>query len=230
MLLALLPLFVPIFAIPRFGRWFRAQVSHGYQRLLTQWYLPFLGGYRIAEVSGLQGVPREPCVLVSNHRGNIDALLLLGFLFDTAVVIKSKYARYPIYRALIRYFDYVCIDSSSPSSMVEAMERCSAYLARGKRVLIFPEGSRSVGRRMLPFRKMAFKIAADAKVPIVPVVLYNRTPWMAKGVASYYPRDPVEYRIRFLEVMDPTGTRPEDLMDRTYHRMTRELRQLERHP
>ena len=43
----------------------------------------------------------------------------------------------------------------------------------GKKLMIFPEGTRNSakGLSMLPFKKGAFHIAIDGKLPILPVVL-----------------------------------------------------------
>ena len=45
--------------------------------------------------------------------------------------------------------------------------------AEGKKLMIFPEGTRNgaKGLSMLPFKKGAFHIAIDGKLPILPVVL-----------------------------------------------------------
>ena len=52
-------------------------------------WLPFLGAYRIAEISGLErALAVHPMVLVANHRSLMDALLLIGLLPRTGVLIE----------------------------------------------------------------------------------------------------------------------------------------------
>jgi len=44
-------------------------------------------------------------------------------------------------------------------------------LGDGVGILFFPEGTRSIDGRLLPFKKGAFRIAVDAGLPILPVTL-----------------------------------------------------------
>ena len=45
--------------------------------------------------------------------------------------------------------------------------------ASGTKLIVFPEGTRngSKGLKLLPFKKGAFHVALDAKLPILPVVI-----------------------------------------------------------
>jgi lysophosphatidate acyltransferase len=60
-------------------------------------------------------------------------------------------------------------------------------ITEGKKVFIFPEGTRNSGEELLPFKKGAFHIAKLVKVPILPIVfgpydfLNSKTMWFGSG-------------------------------------------------
>ena len=63
-----------------------------------------------------------------------------------------------------------------------------------------PEGTRSVTRKLAPFKKGAFHLAMQAGVPIVPIVIRNSSDIMPKGDMIYRPAT-----IK-VEVLPPVGT------------------------
>jgi 1-acyl-sn-glycerol-3-phosphate acyltransferase len=58
-------------------------------------------------------------------------------------------------------------------SAIEAIARCRAALANRVSVMIFPEGTRSPTADLLPFKDGAFRLAIDAGVPILPLVVHG---------------------------------------------------------
>ncbi|CAK1548326.1 unnamed protein product [Leptosia nina] len=58
---------------------------------------------------------------------------------------------------------------------------------RQRKLLLFPEGTRHSGDKLLPFRKGAFHVAMDAGAPIQPVVVSkyhhvdSKRPWFGSG-------------------------------------------------
>jgi 1-acyl-sn-glycerol-3-phosphate acyltransferase len=71
--------------------------------------------------------------------------------------------------------------------MHRMVEHCRTWLRRGVPVLLFPEGTYSNDRRkLLPFKRGAFLLAIEEKVPVVPVFLrgtealvFEDGPWMS---------------------------------------------------
>lgn len=209
-------------------RWLRALTFH-YLRWFTQRWLPGLGLYRIVEVSGLDlALNNRPTVCVANHRGFLDALLVLGLLPRTGVVIKARDVRQATYRLLERHFDLVGVDRNSLDSISASLSRCQAVLAANKNLLVFPEGTRARSGRLQRFNRIAFQLAIAGQTPVQPILLHSTHPYMAKLPGSLFPRGRIEYRIRFLDLERP---RPDDtadsLSDRVYRRMAQELKNLD---
>jgi len=223
------PVFVVMLPFPRAQQRFLQIVTHRYLGFFSRRWLPFIGAYRIAEISGLErAMAVRPAVLVANHRSLMDAILLIGLLERTGVLIKSRDTRKVMNGLLARYFDLVSIDRYSLESVSATLKKSSRLLREGKNLLVFPEGTRARSGRLQHFNRIAFNLALAARVPVVPVVMHSTLPFMAKVPGSIFPRGRNDYRIRFL---DPETPRPDDdaaaLCDRVHRRMAQELKILD---
>jgi 1-acyl-sn-glycerol-3-phosphate acyltransferase len=223
------PVFLLLLPFPRAQQGFLHLVTYHYLAFFSRRWLPFIGAYHIAEISGLErALAVRPAVFVANHRSLMDALLLIGLLPRTGVLIKSRYTRKVMNGLLARYFDLVSIDRHSFESVAATLEKSQRLLGDGKNLLVFPEGTRARSGRLQHFNRVAFDLALAARVPVVPVVLHTDLPFMAKLPGSVFPRSRNDYRIRFL---DPEKPQPDDdsdaLCDRVHRRMAQELKQLD---
>jgi len=227
--IVIFPAFVVMLPFPRVQQIFLQMVTHRYLGFLSRRWLPFIGAYQIAEISGLErALAAGPAVLVANHRSLMDALLLIGLLPRTGVLIKARDTRKVMNGLLARYFDLVSIDRHSLESVAATLEKSRRLLGEGKNLLVFPEGTRARSGRLQHFNLLAFDLALVARVPVVPVVLHTTVPFMAKLPGSIFPRQRNDYRIRFLDPEFPRGDdTAASLCDRVYRRMARELRTLD---
>jgi 1-acyl-sn-glycerol-3-phosphate acyltransferase len=78
-------------------------------------------------------------------------------------------------------------------------------------IFIFPEGTRSTDGNLLPFKKGAFFLAADANAPMVPIVIQGTAQMMRKGSLKIFPGVAT---VRFLPpIHSQNFATREDLMD-----------------
>ena len=86
--LAALPLVIVLWPFPRAKYWLLQTVTHHYLAFFSRVWLPALGVYRVAEIAGLErALTIRPAVCVANHRGFMDAILLLGLMPRTGVLM-----------------------------------------------------------------------------------------------------------------------------------------------
>lgn len=176
-----------------------------------------------SEVKGLEHISSlGPAVYTCNHRGKLDGPLVLSYVNYLKPTMKSKYARRPLFRIFMKWFDFCEIDLQSTTGLVQTGEKCSKILQK-QSILFFPEGTRKPGDKLSDFKKMAFVIAVNNNVPVVPVLLYNDVPFMTKELSSFFPLKRVRYKIHFLEPVYPTGKSVNELTDEIYRRMSAEL-------
>jgi 1-acyl-sn-glycerol-3-phosphate acyltransferase len=227
--LALAPVLLVLAPFGRARYWFLQATLRGFLTAFARGWLPALGLYRIAEVSGLQRVLAiGPVVLAANHRGFMDSLLLLSLVPRLGVVIKARETRQLTYAVLARTFDLVSIDARRLSSVASGLAACERILSAGRRLLVFPEGTRARSSRLQPFHPLAFELACKTGVPVVPVLIHSTAPFMAKVPGSVFPREHNQYRIHFLKPESPRlADTAESLGDRVHRQMAAELRRLD---
>jgi 1-acyl-sn-glycerol-3-phosphate acyltransferase len=93
------------------------------------------------------------------------------------------------------------------ASRAEALEECRDRLAKRVSVMIFPEGTRSRTREMLPFKDGAFRLAIEAGVPILPLAVAGTRHALPKG-SMLFGRATAEVR-----VLEPVPTEGLTLAD-----------------
>jgi 1-acyl-sn-glycerol-3-phosphate acyltransferase len=147
---------------------------------------------------------RGPAVLVANHLSTLDVLVLYGLFRPFKWVSKAELFRVPFIGWNMRLNGCVPIQRGDHESVRRMMAHCRAHLARGAPVLLFPEGTRSPDGRLRPFRDGAFRLAAEAGVPIIPVVVTGTRDALPKNGLMLRQRMRAEVR-----VLEPL--RPEDL-------------------
>ena len=113
-----------------------------------------------------------PAVFVANHASFADVAVVLatlpaGFRFAA----KGRLATYPILKTIIRRGGYLRIEKTALSQRVAGAAEVRATLADGDSMFVFPEGRFVRAPGLLPFRLGAFRAAAEAGRPVVPVAL-----------------------------------------------------------
>lgn len=182
-------------------------------RLMYRWGMGIARlGVRAAGVKvrlvGLENVPTQPSIIMSNHVSNLDPPVLLPSVpGTTSVMLKKSLMKIPLLGTAMRMGKYVPV--ARGHSREEAMKSVAAAadaLRSGMHITIFPEGTRSPDGKLLPFRKGAFYLAADTGAPMVPVVIRGTAGMMKKGSLAL---NPGLATVEFLP-----ARRPEDFANR----------------
>jgi putative phosphoserine phosphatase/1-acylglycerol-3-phosphate O-acyltransferase len=133
-----------------------------------------LGGVTVRATGAEHLDAARPAVVVANHQSAIDPLIVASLLPGDFTVVAKKEARWDPRAALGSVLlDPAYIDRSSSERARATLGQVADRVRAGTSLLIFPEGTRSATPVPLPFKKGAFHLAAQADVPIVPVVLRN---------------------------------------------------------
>jgi 1-acyl-sn-glycerol-3-phosphate acyltransferase len=123
-------------------------------------------------VRGAENLPPGPVVFMSNHQSNFDILALLAAMpRQIHMIAKKELFEIPVFGASMRRGGYIPLDRSDGRQALKSMDSAAAIIRAGKSVVMFPEGTRSMDRRLLPFKRGGFLLALKAGVPVVPVTI-----------------------------------------------------------
>ncbi len=114
-------------------------------------------------------------ILVSNHRSNLDSLIIDKYLssFPLSFITKDSLFKVPFVGKIIHGCAYVKLVRNDVNQEYEAFNKASEMLTRGDKPIsvgIFPEGTRNKGedeRNLLDFKPGSFRLAKKSKKPIV---------------------------------------------------------------
>jgi len=122
-------------------------------------------------VEGLEHLtPGQAYVFAANHRSNFDIFALISVLPGRFLwVAKKSLFHIPILGQALTRMGSISVDRENLRSAVQSLDRATAIVKSGVSMIIFPEGTRSLSRELLPFKKGVFIMAMKAGQPIVPV-------------------------------------------------------------
>ncbi len=137
-----------------------------------RWEL-FQSGVKI-DVEGIENIPEEPVLFVSNHRSYFDILVLhTTSTKRPGFVAKAEIQKFPLLAWWMEDIACLFLDRNDLRSGMQMIKDGAERIKNGYSMVIFPEGTRSKGRGLLPFKEGSLKIAEKADCPVVPVALID---------------------------------------------------------
>lgn len=120
-------------------------------------------------VTGVERLPNAQHILLVNHTGFLDALVLLALLPSHpgyAFVAKQQYKSQGLLWPLLDSLGTLVLKGGRKGNVGGNMEAMTSSLRRGERLIIFPEGGIAPYPGIKRFHSGAFIAAANAHVPI----------------------------------------------------------------
>jgi 1-acyl-sn-glycerol-3-phosphate acyltransferase len=140
---------------------------------------------RLVQVDGAHNIPIDGAfILAPNHSSYFDHYLVETVLFSargkpTWFLTKSEAFDKPISRFWHNVMRCIPVDRGRPTAATLA--RIGQALADGRALVIYPEGTRGPGDRLLPFKDGAFWFAVRHDVAVIPVGIAGADQVLAKG-------------------------------------------------
>lgn len=139
---------------------------------------PILGVFFRPTIEGLENIPADgAAILAPSHMAFCDSVFLpLKVPRRVTFLAKSEYftgtgLRGLLNRVFFSGIGMVPIDRSSGSSAKAALETGVRILGEGKLLGVYPEGTRSPDGRLYRGKTGVARMALDARVPVIPVVM-----------------------------------------------------------
>ena len=111
------------------------------------------------------GEPARHGLLVSNHMGYID-VLVLGSIVPTVFVSKAEVKDWPVFGWLTRIAGTIFVNRENRMATANVAAQMHERMEEGLMVLFFPEGTSSDGEKILPFRTSLFEAPVRAEAEI----------------------------------------------------------------
>jgi len=161
---------------------------------------------------GMENIPEGPCFFVPNHETKLDAFLVLSYLDKNTLKNTFSYAKKDhMNSALRRYMasrsNVIVMDLSK--DLKHSIQKMAEVVKQGKKILIFPEGTRTLDGEMGSFKKTYAILSAELNVPVVPVVIKGAYEAMSSGAKKIKWGEHIS--VEFLPAVYPENRTPEEL-------------------
>ena len=157
-------------------------------------------------------LPSGPAVLVANHSSHADTAALMAAVPAAGRPVFAAAADYwfatPVRRFLVTTLSAaVPVQRHADGAYAALLEACEPVAASGGIVIVYPEGTRSTDGSVGRFASGAARLAADLRVPLVPVALLGTRDVLAKH--GTFQAVPVEVRFGAAEAAGERGAASE---------------------
>ncbi|MBW3591176.1 MAG: AMP-binding protein [Actinobacteria bacterium] len=124
------------------------------------------------QVAGRADCLGAPCVVVANHSSMLDGLVLAAVLPQRLeFVAAGEFSRNRVAGTFLRRLGSTFVDRLDRAKATGASDALKLRAKNGVPIVFFPEGRMSRTPGLQPFRMGAFAVAAEARVPVLPVTI-----------------------------------------------------------
>lgn len=149
----------------------------------------------------------NPAVYVCNHQNSLDMFTVANAVQPFTVTVGKKSLKWiPFFGQMYWLTGNILIDRKNTNKALNTIDLTVKKMNEKQlSVWLFPEGTRSYGRGILPFKTGAFRTAIQAQAPIIPIVASNL------NHINLNRWDNGKLIIEFLEPIDTTQYKKEDM-------------------
>ncbi|MBN1925192.1 MAG: AMP-binding protein [Prolixibacteraceae bacterium] len=167
------------------------------------------------EVKGLENIPDGPCFIAPNHESKLDAFLVLSYLNrstlkNTYSYAKKEHVKSRVRKYLASYTNVIVMDLSK--DLKHSIQKMAEVVKQGKKILIFPEGTRTQTGELGEFKKTYAMISTELNVPVLPVAISGAYSAMSSGAKKIKRGEKIT--IEFLPVVNPGALTTVDLNEK----------------
>lgn len=162
---------------------------------LFAFFVSYLRAFGLIELdagalSGLHGC--GGVIVAANHPCLLDAVLLVSQLPKAVCLMKGSLARNIVLSGTARLAGYI-----HNKSGLGLVKQCEERLKEGASLLVFPEGTRTLGGKLLPFKMGFALVAVSTQSPVQTILITADSNYLGKGWPFFRkPVFPVRYSLR----------------------------------
>ncbi|MCG8412424.1 MAG: AMP-binding protein [Bacteroidales bacterium] len=154
--------------------------------------------------TGLDNIPDGPAIIAPNHQSYLDGLFVTAsmkkrIIKESYFYAKKKHIKNKFLRFMANRNNVIVMDINN--DVKESIQKLAEVLKQKKKVIIFPEGTRSLTGALGDFKKTFAILSKELNVPVVPVAIsgaYNALP-----TGSKFPKPFAQIQVKYLEPIYP---------------------------
>ncbi len=142
-----------------------------------------------------------PAIFVTNHTSALDIFICMAICpYGGCGIGKKEIVKIPFFGWAYWLSGHLLIDRGNREKAVKSMDKLTKFVNdKGLSIWIWPEGTRSMDGKLIPFKKGFVHLALATRLPIVPVILHGaHERWPAKTMQFY----PGEVRVEVLDSIE----------------------------
>jgi len=139
------------------------------------------------EIDGLDNLNLDKqYIFMSNHESALDIVLGVAAIpFNIVFLAKKELFRVPVFGWAMKTSGMIKIDRQNPEIARKSVAQAINILIDSSfSTLIYPEGTRSDGKELLPFKKGGFILAIRTQLPVVPITIIGAGDVLPKGALA----------------------------------------------
>jgi fatty-acyl-CoA synthase len=114
-------------------------------------------------------------IIIANHQSYIDAVVLFTILpSDTRFIGKNALSKIPLLSYIFNKLGVIFVERDNAQQSLDDLDSIKEVLKNNnQRVMIFPEGTFTEKKGLIPFKLGAFNLAANTNTKITPIAIKN---------------------------------------------------------
>jgi len=152
---------------------------------ISLWLLRIVCGVGF-ELRGAEHLPKGALLMAAKHQSMWETFVLLLLLDDPVYILKRELMWIPVFGWFTWKAGMVSVDRGKGTRALAAMmQRARQELARGRQIIIFPEGTRRAPGAEPRYKNGVAHLYAALGVPCVPVALNSGLFWPRRSLMRY---------------------------------------------
>ncbi len=172
----------------------------------------------LIKISGRDNISRQQSyVIVSNHQSQYDIFVLYGWLgVDFKWVMKQELRKVPFIGIACERIGHIFINRSDRASAFAALNAAKKKIVNGTSIVFFPEGTRSSDGSLGLFKKGAFKMAIDLRLPILPITISGTKNILPSNSMDLFPGRAHMKIHKSIDIAGFSDNNMQELIDKTH--------------
>ncbi len=136
-----------------------------------------------ADFRGLEKIPPGPLLVAAKHQSAWETFALLWLFADPTFIMKRELQWIPLFGWFALKGRMIPVDRGAGSAgLIEMTGRARKELAKGRQIVIFPEGTRRPAGAEPRYKYGITRLYLGANVPVLPIALNSGLFWRRRSM------------------------------------------------